>query len=278
MQKCRNKLKSRRGVSVFLVLTGILLVIAILLIVLIPGYMDHLKDAKMTYDVQSVETAKEVALVEYMQSAGAGLVMYWYDELSHKVVATKEEAAAIKGYGRSSQEQNRGNVSGAAGVPCLPQEDGGPQLLCMTVSGDSINNIWWSGNRFTYWDYFYMDQTDRTLLKQADYREMDSSSESMARSRARADYEKRFKKQLKKGENPGELVYNYDLIQDVLFLDPSMPADSSAAALDEADKAQLLPASSISAYSLSEPVGSIVQVRVDKDNTDISWVEGRHGT
>lgn len=257
--------------SLFLLLTGILLVIAILLIVLIPGYMNHMKDVKMTYDVQSVETAQEVALVEYMQSAASGLVMYWYDELSHSVTDSKEKAATIKGYGRSSGEYNRNAVSGAKGVPCRPTEDGGAQLLCMTVSEDSIHNIWWTGNVFSYWDYAYMTDLDRKLLKPSDYREMDATSETTARDRARARYEKDYAKELKKEEDPGKVVYNYDLINDKLYLDPSM----KGRAKDESD---VMAAYDIPAYSLSDAQGNIVQVTVSKDDTSMRWTEGKHGT
>lgn len=266
----KRKLKDQKGISLFLLLTGLLLLIAILLIILIPGYMNHLNDIRMTYDTKSVATAKEVALVQFMQSAKENRQLYWYDEISHSVVDTREKSASIKGYGRSFAAQNRNSETGAAGVPCRSEEDGGSAILALVVTPEKIENIWWTGNAWSFWDYYYMTAEERKLLKPADYRAMDAASESTARDKARAQYEKDFKKQLEKGEDPGTVIYNYDLIEEKLYLDPSVPEELRG-------KKETLPASAISSYSLAESDDNIVQVTVSKADTKVDWVEGKHG-
>lgn len=161
-KRLQQKLHSDRGVILPIVILSIAVIAALVLFVVIPGYQEHLRNAKIQADVQTVATAKDVASVTYLQDGGGDLVTYYYDELSHKCLLRKD-IDRIEPYGRCSAKDNKNNVTGAKGVPNFG-DNGGAQLLAITIADGTIINVRWTGKKYTVLDYDLMTIRERNAL------------------------------------------------------------------------------------------------------------------
>lgn len=157
-----KKLHSDRGVILPIVILSVAVIAALILFVVIPGYQEHLRNARIQADVQTVETAEDVASITYLQDGGGELVTYYYDELTHKCLLRKD-IDKIEPYGRCSEKDNKNNVTGAKGVPNFG-DNGGPQLLAITIADGSIINVRWTGKKYTVLDYDLMTIRERNAL------------------------------------------------------------------------------------------------------------------
>ena len=168
-----RKLRSSAGTLLVIVLLAIAVAAAFVLIIAVPGYINHLNNSKITMDAQSVVTAKYVAEVTYLQDQETGLKVYYYDELTHTCL-DKKQIGLITPYGRSSKELNAHQETGAVGIPNLGGDDGA-QILCVIVEEGYDTVARWCGKSMTYEDYNNMSQRERALLTSADYAEMDKN-------------------------------------------------------------------------------------------------------
>lgn len=157
-----RKLHSDRGVILPIVILSVAVIAALILFVVIPGYQEHLRNARIQADVQTVETAEDVASITYLQDGGGELVTYYYDELTHKCLLRKD-IDKIEPYGRCSEKDNKNSVTGAKGVPNFG-DNGGPQLLAITIADGSIINVRWTGKKYTVLDYDLMTIRERNAL------------------------------------------------------------------------------------------------------------------
>lgn len=175
---------------------GIILPIAILLtaviaccilFVIIPGYQEHLRNAKIETDSTSVATARDVASITYLQDGAQGLVTYYYDERSHKCLSLSE-LSSIEPYGRTSEDDNKNAVTGAKGVPNFGTEDGA-QLIAVTLQDDAIINIRWTGKKCTVLDYELMTMAERNALTDQQKDEIEADRKRLAEEAAEGSTE-----------------------------------------------------------------------------------------
>lgn len=157
----KEKLHSRHGIStaVALLLCGIA---AMLLLLVVEGYLRHLDDAKMTFDKQQVHEALELARMQYLGDGCPGGITYYYDAERGKMVSF-DEIGDIVCYGRCSAKQNRRGETGALGIPNLGSE-GGAQLLAIAVEDEDTFNARWQGKRLTVYDESLMSAAERERL------------------------------------------------------------------------------------------------------------------
>lgn len=268
----------------FTLVPGLLIIVlavaaaaAAVLIFIVPQYRQHRIDQRRTFDAESVATARDVCKIQYLTDAESGLVVYYYDELSHKALH-RDRIGEIRPYGRCSRAENLHKETGAAGVPNLGSR-GGAQLLAVAVSDGAPVNERWTGKKWTYPDYYYMTQAERLQLTGSQRREMDQSSVRLAKSLAKETYEAAFERQLKEGEDPGTVVCVYDALQDLVFYDKeAMDRLDHVAALPK--KAAVRSAKSVAAYDVEKYLGNVVTVTVSvksgKVTAEAEWTEGRH--
>ena len=159
----RKKLRSRRGMTwpVFLLLCGIA---AMLLLLVVEGYIRHLDDAKMTFDKQQVHEALELAKVQYLSEGCPAGITYYYDA-EHARMVPFDEIVNVAGYGRSSASHNRNGETGAVGIPNLGGENGG-QLLAIAIENDTTFNVRWQGKRLTVYDESLMSKEELARLSE----------------------------------------------------------------------------------------------------------------
>lgn len=226
MKAVLEKIKSRRGLSIIVFLLMIAVVSAAVFIIAIPAYISHLKQVRLTFDMETVSTAHDVASVKYLQDGEPGIVTYYYDELSHRCLL-RDEIGRIKPYGRSFASENSQAETGAAGVPNLGGSDGA-QLIAVTIENNTVK-MRWTGNKWSYNDYILMDDLEKSLLTDNDLHEMDTDSVSKAVSAAKEQYFDSYKKLIRKGENPGIAVYDYDILTDTVIEDETMSELEGAA-------------------------------------------------
>ena len=177
LRKLHEKLMQRDGMILPIVLLSVAVIASTILFVVIPGYQEHLRSARIQADVQSVATARDVASITYLQDGGGFLVTYYYDERSHKCLP-RTKLKDIEPYGRCSEEDNRNNVTGAKGVPNFGGENGA-QLLAITVADGEIINIRWTGKKYTVLDYELMTVRERNALEPKDLDEIEKDREQM---------------------------------------------------------------------------------------------------
>jgi len=159
-----KKLKSSAGIALifFILITGIL---AVSVSILIYGYRQHLRQAKLMFDQEEVDEAIAAAKVQYIQDGSPGGVTYYYDEAAKKVYDAKgfKGAVPITGYGRSAERENRKGQTGAAGIPNRGGKDGG-QFLAIAVEGDDQVSARWQGPLLTQYDYELMTHDEKLRL------------------------------------------------------------------------------------------------------------------
>ena len=231
------KQNNEHGLTIPVMVLLILLGIALVLIIVIPGYRNHLKNARMTADKQSVVTARDVSSITYLQDGAAGLKIYYYDEIHH-TCRSRDEIGRIEPYGRSSK--NLSGETGAVGIPNMGDR-GGAQLLAVSVQIGEPVNLRWTGKVWSYLDYYYMIDAERATLTPADYTQMDKTSVRWALSCARKQYEDDFgwvsyeeltqSSSKKPQTDPGIAVYDYDVLRDVVIYDECMSELANAAAV-----------------------------------------------
>ena len=263
--------------GLLIIVLAVMVAAAAVLIFIVPQYRQHRIDQRRTFDAQSVATARDVCKIQYLTDGESGLVVYYYDELSHKALS-RSRIGEIRPYGRCSRAENLHRETGAAGVPNLGNR-GGAQLLAVAVSDGAPVNARWTGKQWTYPDYYYMTQAERLQLTGSVRREMDQSSVRLATSLAKKTYETDFEHQLKEGEDPGTAIYVYDALQDLVYYDEeAMNGLDHPAALPK--KASARNAKSIAAYDVEKYRGKIVTVTVSgkagKLTASAQWTEGQH--
>lgn len=182
--KILRKLHREDGVILPIVLLAIAVIAATACFVVIPGYQEHLRNAKIQADTQSVATAKDVASVTYLQDGGGSLVTYYYDERSHQCLP-RSKIGDIEPYGRCSEEDNKNAVTGAKGVPNFGG-DHGAQLLAITIADGDIINVRWTGKKYTVLDYDLMTIRERNAL---DSEALDEIEKDRERIRAQEEAE-----------------------------------------------------------------------------------------
>lgn len=276
----KGKRKDEAGLALVTVLLIIAVAAAAVLIIAIPGYQQHLRNAKLTMDIQSVQTCEDVAAIRYLQDGAAGLQIYYYDELSHQCLDRKD-IGTIEPYGRSSREQNLHEETGARGIPNLGEDHGGAQLLAVAVQEGEQVNIRWTGHDWSYLDYYYMYPAERETLTEDILAAMDQDSVGKAKKAAISRYRDDFRKSLDREEDPGTAVYDY------IALNDSVVYDAESGAVPDGGKTETGRPTDFAAYGLSSLQGNtegcILQVTVtfDGDNqqetAETAWVEGNHG-
>ncbi len=172
--RIKRQLRDEQGMIVAIAIMLTAVIAATILFVVIPGYQQHLRDAKVEMDSTSVATARDVASITYLQDGNPGLVTYYYDELNHKCLPL-DEIDSIQPYGRSEEAQNQKGETGAKGVPNLGEDNGGAQLIAITFKDNEILNIRWTGKKCTVLDYDLMTVEEHNALttKQLDELEKD---------------------------------------------------------------------------------------------------------
>lgn len=275
-----KKRSSQSGLALVTVLLLIAVIAAAVLILAIPGYQQHLKDAKLTMDIQSVQTCEDVASIRYLQDGAPGLQIYYYDELSHQCL-DRAAIDSIEPYGRSSREQNLHGETGARGIPNLGEDHGGAQLLAVAVQEGTQVNIRWTGHDWSYLDYYYMYPAERETLTEAILAEMDRDTIVKAKNAAVSQYRKDFGKALDRGENPGTAIYDYNALND------SAVYDVISGTLPDGKNVTTGSPTDFAAYGLSSEQGNSegcilrVTVSYDEDHqqeaAETEWVEGNHG-
>ncbi|WP_130836539.1 hypothetical protein [Lachnoclostridium sp. Marseille-P6806] len=256
--------RAESGVAALILVLALAVLAAFILIAALPAWKRHLEDVRMTYDVQSVVTAKDVAKITYLQDGESGLVTYYYDELTHCCLS-REKIGTIVPYGRSFAEQNRNGETGAAGIPNLGEE-GGAQLLAVIVGEESVRARW-TGKTWTYYDYTLMSREERAALRGSELAEMDRDSARRAARAARARYEEDNAEALRRGEEPGPVVYRYDIFSDTAI--PEEQSSEEQAGGEQPGEALLSP--------VPVPYGvlfsGVVEVRIQGTQIETVWRE-----
>lgn len=255
----KNSIRNRRGMSlrVFILLAAV--IVLAFLVFFVPAYLQHNREQRMTFDITSVETLKDVAPVTYLQSGAEGYALYYYDELSHTCLG-EDERSTIKGYGRSWKSQNENGETGALGIPNLGDTlsglHDGQQLLACAIDGDAVISLRWTSNTWSYYDYAYMTDTEKEHLSRENLTAIDMDTVLRGKTAAANEYRNDYKKQIEKQEDPGIAVYNYDPIDDTVTMDEaSMEAlaeDSSVTTAEIPNKMTLTNAKDLAGYGVSE--------------------------
>lgn len=271
----KKKLLEKCGIALAVVLMSLLVMVTFLLVILVPGYKRHLQEARLTMDSASVDTARDVACIRYLQDGATGLKIYYYDEANHSCI-DRDGIDQIEAYGRSSKQQNEKEETGARGIPNLGKD--GPQLLAVAVSDQNILNIRWTGKAWRYLDYYYMFPAERKTLTASILRAMDSDTEMRARSAALNQYDKDYKDQLKRNRDPGTAVYDYSAVNDFVYYDECMTKGGDYARIPE----KMNPGSvdNLLSYGLADECeNKVVQVTIAESgkSIDTRWLEGDQG-
>lgn len=177
-QEARRRIHNEDGMiwPIAILLTAV--IAAAILFIVIPGYREHLRNARIEMDSTSVATATDIAKVTYLQNGEQGLVTYYYDERSHKCLLL-DEIDTIEPYGRSSEEDNRNQITGAKGIPNLGKDNGGAQFLAITIENDQVINIRWTGKKCTVQDYELMTIAERNALTTAQLDQIEQNRQEL---------------------------------------------------------------------------------------------------
>lgn len=219
------------GISLLLFLLLVVTIVAVILVFVIPGYLHHVENGRMTMDIQSVQTMEDVASITYLQDGASGFSRYYYDELTHTCLP-EEKRDTIQGYGRSFASQNENAETGAAGIPNLQDTlsgiHDGPQILTVAFDGDQMIAERWTSNTWSYYDWYFMTDAERSQLTRTQRFAIDQDTVLRALTAARNEYRQDYQKLLDKGIDPGLAVYNYDPITDTVSVDGTVYHDLAA--------------------------------------------------
>jgi len=110
---CRLSETDGAALTIVLLVIGVVIVAALFVI---EGYIQHVRDAKMTFDSEMVDEAEDCAIVQYLSDgAPAGGVTYYYDAAKKQCynAANFTWRIGITGYGLSSAKMNSKGETGA---------------------------------------------------------------------------------------------------------------------------------------------------------------------
>jgi hypothetical protein len=179
----KSRLCSENGVARLIVLLTVA-VIAVYACFAAAGYIQHLNDAKMTFDSEEVDEAKALAKHQYVLDGASGGITYYYDADGKKLTdaSTYKGKINIAGYGRSDAKHNANAETGALGIP-NKGDDGGAQFLAIVIDpagnySEAGGNVFenseglmisarWQGSYLTYYDYKLMTDAERSRLTSA---------------------------------------------------------------------------------------------------------------
>lgn len=173
--ECREKIRSKSGIALIFVVL-IAAIIAVCLSIFYLGYQKHLRNSRRLFDEVTVDTAERVAKETYILDIRSGGVTYYYNDIHRTVTdaSTFEGKVDIPGYGRSYASENENNETGAIGIP-NKGEDGGPQILAVSVESDGTIHSRWQGAWLTGEDYRLMTSGERERLTTAQKKQIDAS-------------------------------------------------------------------------------------------------------
>lgn len=216
------RLQEQTGMSLRLFLLLAVTILAVILVFVIPGYQHHVENGRMTMDIQSVQTMEDVASITYLQDGASGFTRYYYDELTHTCLP-EEKRSAIEGYGRSYARQNEKAETGAVGIPNLADTlsglHDGPQILTVAFDSDRMIARRWTSNTWSYYDWYYMTDTERDHVTRTQRLAIDEDTVLRAKTASVNEYKKDYEKLLGKGADPGLAVYDYDPLTDSVRMD-----------------------------------------------------------
>lgn len=132
----RSKAHRKAGFTLMEMLI-VVAIIAVLVAIAVPVFINQMDKAKAAVDMQNVRSAKSVATAQYMMSTPQKAMTYYFDAASGNVTSDTTAAASIKGYGKSAAE-----VEGAEGIP---NKNGKANILMVTVAADGSCTAGWSG-------------------------------------------------------------------------------------------------------------------------------------
>lgn len=215
-------LQEQTGMSLRLFLLLAVTILAVILVFVIPGYQHHVENGRMTMDIQSVQTMEDVASITYLQDGASGFTRYYYDELTHTCLP-EEKRSTIEGYGRSYARQNENAETGAVGIPNLADTlsglHDGSQILTVAFDSDRMIAKRWTSNTWSYYDWYYMTDTERDHVTRAQRLAIDEDTVLRAKTASVNEYKKDYAKLLGKGTYPGLAVYDYDPLTDSVRMD-----------------------------------------------------------
>ena len=174
MKRCREKLRSESGIAVIFIVL-IAAIIAVCASIFYLGYQQRMKNSRLLFDELTVTTAERVAKETYILEIISGGITYYYDDVHRSVMdaSTFEGKINIKGYGRCYESENRHGETGAVGIP-NKGENGGPQILAVSVEADGSIHSRWQGRYLTAQDYELMTAAERDRLTVEQLRQIDS--------------------------------------------------------------------------------------------------------
>ncbi len=174
MGRCRDKLRSTRGIGLIFVVL-LVAIAAVALSILQLGYQQHLKNERRFYDENTVLTAERVARETYILDMKSGGITYYYDAVKRTVTdaSTFKEKVDIPGYGRCSEAENKNCETGAVGIPNTGGENGA-QLLAVSVETDGTIHSRWQGQHLTLYDYKLMTWPEKKRLNIYQLNQIDS--------------------------------------------------------------------------------------------------------
>lgn len=157
----RERLKSTRGLA-WITVVLLAAVLAMLAWFAVDGYLLHLRDVRMTFDREQVNTALRSAKVQYLTDGLPRGITYYYDA-ENLTFRSFDEIGLIKGYGRSYESENLHAETGARGIPNLGGSDGA-QLLAIAFENEESISIRWQGHFLTPYDMEQMTTAEQARL------------------------------------------------------------------------------------------------------------------
>ena len=175
MKEFREKLRSESGIALIFVLL-IVAILAVCASIVYLGFQQHLKNSRLLFDEVTVTTAERVAKETYILDLRSSGVTYYYDGIHRDVIdaSTVKGKVNLTGYGRCYESENLKGETGAAGIP-NKGENGGPQILAVSVEEDGTIHSRWQGQWLTGYDYELMTTEERSRLTVEQLNQIDAS-------------------------------------------------------------------------------------------------------
>lgn len=111
-----------------------------------PAVMSQIDKAKLKVDQTHVLEAKSMASAQYAADHEDGEVVYYYNASDSTI--HKWTSDGIQGYGKSKKEPYRSETK-VTETNTYPVVDGVPQLVCVKISGSTIQTSWQPMNAST---------------------------------------------------------------------------------------------------------------------------------
>ena len=175
MKESREKLRSRSGIALIFVIL-IIAILAVCASIVFLGYQQHLKNSRLLFDELTVTTAERVAKENFILDLRTSGVTYYYDGIHRNVIdaSTVKGKVGLTGYGRCYESENRKGETGAIGIP-NKGDNGGAQILAVSVEMDGTIHSRWQGQWLTGEDYELMTTEERERLTIEQLNQIDSS-------------------------------------------------------------------------------------------------------